>query len=151
MSNDPINLDNEEVNSPDVTQKPNIDNNRKKKILIVEDDKVISSMYKTKLEADGFTILTADNGTQGLEMVLSEHPDLVMLDVIIPQLDGFSVLEEIRNNGEAIRNIPVVLLTNLATTEDQEKGKKLGATDYLVKSNLTPTQVSEKVKEYLKL
>ena len=128
---------------------PAQDESGKKKILLVEDDKMINSMYKTKLEADGYLVLTADNGHQGLELALNENPDLIMLDVILPQLDGFSVLQEIRNNGENLRNKPVILLTNLATFEDQEKGKALGANDYLVKSNLTPTQVSEKIKEHL--
>jgi len=67
----------------------------------------------------------------------------------LPQLDGFAVLEEIKKDSK-IKNIPVVMLTNLGTQEDMEKGKKMGATDYIVKASLTPSQVSDKIKEYLK-
>ena len=121
----------------------------KKKILIVEDDQMISSMYKTKLEQDGFAVLIADNGSQGLELAGQEKPDLIMLDIILPQLDGFSVLQELKNNSKT-KNTPVVMLTNLGTDEDKAKGEKLGATGYLVKSDLTPAQVSKTVKKYIK-
>ncbi|MEA3464072.1 MAG: response regulator [Patescibacteria group bacterium] len=122
---------------------------KKKKILIVEDDQIISSMYKTKLEADSFEVLIADNGADGLKLAKEQMPGIVMLDIILPQLDGFSVLEALKKN-QATKNIPVVMLTNLGTDEDKVKGKKLGAVDYLVKANLTPTQIEEKIKQYLK-
>jgi two-component system response regulator VicR len=121
----------------------------KKKVLIVEDDQMISSMYKTKLEQDGLTVLVAANGRQGLEAVEKEKPDLIMLDVILPQLDGFSVLQELKKNGKT-KNTPVIMLTNLGTDEDKAKGEQLGATDYLVKADLTPAQVSEIIKKHLK-
>lgn len=121
----------------------------KHKLLIVEDDAMIGSMYRTKLEQDGFIVLTADNGAQGLEMALAERPDLVMLDIIMPQLDGFSVLQQLRASS-SMKNKPIIMLTNLGTDEDKDKGKKLGATDYLVKANLTPSQISEIIKKYLK-
>jgi len=120
-----------------------------KKVLIVEDDNMICTMYKTKLEQDGFSVLLADNGSKGLEVAMSELPDIIMLDVIIPQLDGFSVLAKLKEDAKT-KNIPVIMLTNLGTTEDQNKGKEMGAVDYLVKAKFTPSQVSEKVKEYLK-
>ena len=122
---------------------------KKKKILIVEDDQIISSMYKTKLEADSFEVLIADNGADGLKLAKEQKPGIVMLDIILPQLDGFSVLEALKQN-QATKNIPVVMLTNLGTDEDKIKGEKLGAIDYLVKANLTPAQVEEKIKQYLK-
>lgn len=122
---------------------------KKKKILIIEDDEAISSMYKTKLEADGFLILTAFNGANGFELAKKEKPDIIMLDVILPQLDGFSVLEKLKNNDK-IKKIPVVMLTNLSTEEDIAKGEKLGAIDYLVKASLTPAQVSNKIQKHLK-
>jgi len=121
----------------------------RKKVLIVEDDNMICAMYKTKLEQDGFEVLLADNGSKGLETAMSELPDIIMLDVIIPQLDGFSVLAKLKEDPKT-KNIPVIMLTNLGTTEDQKKGKEIGAVDYLVKAKFTPTQVSQKVKEYLK-
>ncbi len=121
----------------------------KKKILIIEDDKIIGSMYQTKLNQVGYIVLIADNGVQGLEMAIKENPDLILLDIIMPQLDGFSVLQQLRES-KATKNTSVIMLTNLGTDEDKEKGKKYGATDYLVKSNLTPAQVSEKIEKYLK-
>ncbi len=122
------------------------DNN--KKLLVIEDDKMINSMYKTKLEQEGYTVLTAEDGASGLEMALQQKPDLIMLDVIMPQLDGFSVLQQLRENP-GMKKTPIILLTNLGTDEDMSKGQKLGATDYWVKANLTPAQVSEKIKQYL--
>ena len=122
------------------------DNN--KKILIIEDDKMINSMYKTKLEQEGYVVLAAEDGASGLDMALQHKPDLIMLDVIMPQLDGFSVLQQLRESL-GVKNTPIILLTNLGTDEDKKKGEKLGATDYWVKANLTPSQVSEKIKQYL--
>lgn len=119
------------------------------KILLIEDDPMLSSMYKTKLESEGFIVIVADNGVDGIKAAKKENPDLIMLDVIMPQLDGFSVLEVLKKD-KATKNIPVVMLTNLGTEEDREKGKKLGAIDYFVKASLTPTEFSDKVKKYLK-
>lgn len=122
----------------------------KKKILLVEDDAMISSMYKTKFEAEGFEVFVANNGAAGLELAKKEKPSIIMLDVILPQLDGFSVLEEIKKE-KTIKNIPVFMLTNLGTDEDKKKGEKMGASDYLIKASLTPGQVSEKIKKALKI
>lgn len=123
--------------------------NTKHKILLVEDDQMISSMYKTKLESEGFEVLLAENGVDGVKMAKENKPELIMLDVILPQLDGFSVLEELKKE-KTTKNIPVVMLTNLGTDEDKEKGKKMGAVDYFVKASLTPTEFSDKVKKYFK-
>ena len=123
-------------------------NSEKKKILIIEDDVTISLMYKVKFEADGFIVLTADNGASGVEMAKEEKPDLILLDVILPQLDGFSALEEIKRSA-GTKNIPVVVLTSLGTAEDQEKGIKMGAVDYIIKASLTPAELSEKVSSIL--
>jgi DNA-binding response OmpR family regulator len=120
----------------------------KKKLLIAEDDKMISSMYKVKLEQEGFIILEAENGSQALEIAIKEKPDLIMLDVMMPQLDGFSVLQELKMN-EGTKNIPIIMLTNLGTDEDKQKGEKMGATDYWVKANFTPAQIGEAIKKYL--
>jgi len=119
----------------------------KKKILIAEDDFMISSMYKVKLEQDGFECFMAEDGKEAIEEFSNHNPDLVVLDIIMPRLDGFSALKAIREKN---KNIPVLMLTNLGTQEDREKGKKLGANDYLVKANLTPKQVSDTIKKYFK-
>ncbi len=120
----------------------------KKTILVIEDDPVLSVMYKTKLEAEGYTIISAGNGVEGLASAKAEKPDLILLDIIIPQLDGFSVLEELKEDAKT-KKIPVILLTNLGTDEDKEKGQKLGAVDYLVKANYTPEQISSEIKKFL--
>jgi len=119
-----------------------------KKVLIVEDDNMISSMYRIKLEQDGYEVVVASNGSEGLEKAKSEKPDIVLLDIIMPQLDGFTVLEGMR--GKLGIKVPIIMLTNLGTEEDRAKGEKLGATDYLVKASVTPAQVSEKVTKNLK-
>ena len=120
---------------------------KKKKVLIAEDDLLIGSMYKTKLEQDGFEIIVAEDGALALEAFKKDKPDLIMLDVIMPQLDGFTVLQEMRKKD---KKTPIIMLTNLGTEEDKKKGEELGATDYLVKASLTPSQVSAIVKKYFK-
>lgn len=122
---------------------------KKNKILLVEDDSAISLMYKGKFDADGFEVITADNGATGLELAKKEMPDIVMLDVILPQMDGFTVLKELKSDSKT-KNIPVIMLTNLGTPEDKAKGEKMGAVDYIVKAHLTPSQISDKIKGYLK-
>lgn len=119
----------------------------KQKILVAEDDFMISSMYKTKLEQDGFECFMADDGAVALEIFDKNNPDLIILDIIMPRMDGFSALQEIRKKN---KNVPIIMLTNLGTEEDKKKGQELGATDYLVKANLTPSQVSAAIKKYLK-
>jgi len=120
----------------------------KKKILVAEDDQAISIMYKGKLKSDGYIVIAASNGADALEFAKKEKPDLVMLDVIMPQLDGFGVLAELKKDPKT-KDIPAIMLTNLGTDEDREKGAKLGAVDYIVKANMTPSQISEKIKKYL--
>lgn len=115
----------------------------------MEDDAIINLMYKTKLELDGFEVLSATDGLMGLAMAKKEKKDLILLDIIMPQLDGFTVLAELKRDVRT-KDVPVVLLTNLGTEEDKERGIKLGAVDYIIKAGLTPAQVSEKVQEYLK-
>jgi DNA-binding response OmpR family regulator len=121
---------------------------KKSKILIVEDDAAIREMYKGKFESDGFEVLTAGDGADGLELAKNAKPDIIMMDIILPRMDGFSVLAELKNNSKT-KNIPIIMLTNLGTDEDRAKGEKLGAVDYIVKANLTPAQVSEKIKKLI--
>ncbi len=120
-----------------------------KTILLVEDDAMISSIYKAKFEADGFKVLIAPDGASGLASAKKDKPDIIMLDVILPGLDGFSVLEEVKKD-KITKDIPVVMLTNLGTEEDKTKGQKMGAMDYLIKASLTPAQVSDRIEEILK-
>ena len=119
-----------------------------KKILIVEDDIMISSMYKIKLEQAGFEVFVADDGARGLEMAVEKKPDIILLDVILPQMDGFSLLQELKINKH-FKDTPIIMLTNLGTSEDKEKGASYGASDYLVKANLTPADIVDTIKKYL--
>lgn len=119
-----------------------------KKILLVEDDKMLADMYTTKFEKEGLHILRAHDGAEGLEMIKQEKPDLVLLDIIMPKLDGFAVLREVRKIPE-LKSTHVLLLTNLGQTEDVAKGHELGADDYFIKANHTPAEIVEKVKYML--
>lgn len=117
-----------------------------KKILIIEDDKILADMYAIKFRKEGYDVLETQNGLTGLEMAKKEKPDVILLDVILPAMDGFSILAEIRKT-EGIESTPVILLTNLGQPGDLEKGRILGASDYLTKSNTTPAEVIKRVKE----
>jgi CheY-like chemotaxis protein len=121
---------------------------KNKKILLVEDDQNIRNMYLVMLKSIGLDLITASDGQEGLVKARQELPDLILLDVIMTKIDGFTVLEELKKD-DSTKNIPVVLLTNLGTDEDKQKGKDLGAVDYLIKSNTTAIELKEKIKEYL--
>lgn len=119
------------------------------KILIVEDDRLLATMYKQKFERDGYEVSTAFDGVEGLQKIREEKPTLVLLDIMMPKMHGLEVLEEAKRDPE-IKDIPIVLLTNLARgEEDINRGLELGAIAYLVKSQLRPSQVVAKVKELL--
>ena len=121
---------------------------KKKNILLIEDEEMLASMYETKFTNEGYEIHKALDGESGLKLAAEHQPDLILLDIIMPKLDGFSVLKKIKEDPK-LKNVPVVLLTNLGQDEDIEKGNKLGAAGYLVKANLTPGEVIEKIKQYL--
>jgi len=121
----------------------------KTKILIIEDEEMLVNMYESKFLTEGFQVLKAFNGEDGLALALKEKPDLILLDIILPKMDGFLVLKSLKEETPT-KNIPIILLTNLGQDEDINKGKAMGANDYLVKANLTPSEVVEKVKEILK-
>ncbi|OIO07298.1 response regulator [Candidatus Falkowbacteria bacterium CG_4_9_14_3_um_filter_36_9] len=123
--------------------------NNKKRILVIEDDNILSSMYKTKLESDNYEVTVAVNGIDGLKLAKMGNYNLILLDIIMPLLDGFVVLEELKKDSKT-KNTPVILLTNLGTEEDVEKGKKLGAVDYIVKANMTPKEINKRIKLYIK-
>ncbi|TSC77336.1 MAG: two-component system, OmpR family, phosphate regulon response regulator PhoB [Parcubacteria group bacterium Gr01-1014_31] len=118
------------------------------KIVLVEDDTTLVEMYSVKFNQEGFDLKVATNGGQGLELAKKELPRIVLLDVILPGMDGFAVLKELKADAKT-KHIPVLLLTNLGQDADMQKGKALGAADYLVKANLTPGEVVEKVRAIL--
>jgi len=120
----------------------------KNKVLIIEDEKMISEMYKTKFEMEGFEVIQAFDGKDGLDKAKELKPEVILLDIILPKLDGFLVLKEIRSDN-TLKNIPVFLLTNLGQEDDVKKGKDLGAEGYFVKANHSPAEILEKVKSVL--
>ncbi len=121
----------------------------KKKILLAEDDKFISRAYNAGLGRAGFEMIIAFDGEEAMEKIRSEKPDMVLLDLMMPRKNGFEVLEEIKADND-LKNIPVIILSNLGQEMDVEKGKKLGAIDYLIKSNLSMKEVIDIVKSYLR-
>ena len=121
---------------------------KKVKILLIEDEEMLANMYEVKFQNEGFEVVKALDGASGLEMSKSTNPDMILLDVIMPKMDGFSVLKSMREDP-ATKDLPVMLLTNLGQDEDIEKGKELGVIGYLVKANVTPSEVVEAVKKEL--
>jgi DNA-binding response OmpR family regulator len=121
----------------------------KTKVLVVEDEKMISDMYKTKFEMGDYKVIQASDGREGLDMAKEMKPDIILLDIIMPKLDGFVVLQELKKDT-ATKDIPVILLTNLGQEDDVKKGKELGADDYFVKANHSPADVVKKVESILK-
>ena len=121
----------------------------KTKVLIVEDDSMILDMYIHKFEQEGFIVFHLDRGDGVVELAIKEQPHIILLDIIMPGLDGFSVLQELKVNSQT-KNIPVVMLTNLGQDEDKTKGLTMGAIGYILKSNMTPGDVVKKAREFLK-
>lgn len=119
--------------------------NIKRKILLVEDDAFISDIYQTKLRAENFDVSSAENGMEALKLVEGGLvPDLILLDILMPYLDGLGFLKKLREKEEW-KQIPVILLTNLFQKEQVEEGLELGASDYLIKSHFTPSEVMQKI------
>ena len=121
---------------------------KKAKILFVDDDNFLRKVYKAELSEQGYDVILAADGEEGLEKARISDPDLVILDMIMPKKNGFEVLTELQNNP-ATQNIPVIILSNLGQEDDVKKGLDLGAVDYLVKDNITLTTIVEKVSFYL--
>jgi len=119
------------------------------KIAIIEDDPTISQMYRMKFEADGFEVQLADNGKRGVGLVESFSPDIILMDLQMPEMGGAEALAIIRKN-EWGKNIPVIILTNLGEEEAPKEIRSLGIESYIVKAELTPRQVVERVRDVLK-
>lgn len=119
----------------------------KKKILIVEDDQFLHKILATKIKQTGFEVTSAYDGESALKKI-KESPDLVLLDLILPQMSGFEFLGETKLDAR-LKNIPVIVLSNLGQEEDIERAKSLGAEDYLVKANFSIDDVVKKIKEWL--
>jgi CheY-like chemotaxis protein len=120
------------------------------KILLVEDDSFLASVYATKFELEGFTVFHAADGEQGLAQAEKNEPDIVLLDILMPKMDGFETLKHLKMNPKLV-HIPVVMLTNLGQKEDVERCLKDGAVDYLIKAHFVPGEAVKKVRKILNL
>ena len=120
-----------------------------KNILIIEDDKFLRELIVRKVINEGFDTSEAIGGEEGIKKIKEEKPDMVLLDLILPGMDGFEVLSLMKEDS-ALSSIPVIILSNLGQKEDIEKAMKMGATDYLIKAHFTPSEIIEKIKANLK-
>ncbi len=120
----------------------------KKKILLVEDDVALASVYKSRLELEGFLTREVNNGEQALQAALEFKPDLILLDAMMPKISGFDVLDILRNTPET-SGIRVIMLTALSQPKDKQRAEELGVNDYLVKSQVVIGDVVERVKYHL--
>jgi CheY-like chemotaxis protein len=119
------------------------------RVLFVEDDPAVAQMYRLKLELDGYVVEIATDGEQAVARAIAQPPDMVFLDIRLPKLDGLGVLEALRAN-ERTRNLPVVILSNYSERELIDRGLKLGALEYLIKSQTTPAKVAGGVEGWIK-
>jgi DNA-binding response OmpR family regulator len=123
-----------------------------KSILLVEDDPFLIDIYTRKLKKAGFTVEIAEDGENALKILGQKKPDLLLLDIVLPEIDGWEILRKIKNQKSKIKNskgLKIIILSNLGQKEEVEKGLKLGATKYLIKAHYTPSQVVEEIKKIL--
>lgn len=122
-----------------------------KKILLVEDDKILAKLYQTKFQKEGFEIQLAYDGQEGLDKLKSFEPSIIILDLIMPRLDGFGFLEKFQTDAVlSKKKIPILVLSNLGQDSDIKRAQDLGAVDYFVKADISLVQMVEKVKKYIK-
>ena len=120
----------------------------KKKILLVEDDLALSSVYKSRLEMEGFEVRDVNNGENALVSTIEFKPDLILLDAMMPKISGFDVLDILRNHEET-KDVKIIMLTALSQPKDKERAESLGVNDYLVKSQVVIGDVVERIKHHL--
>lgn len=124
------------------------ENTNTKKILLVEDDDTLANVYKTRLHAEGFDLKRVPNGEEALAAALEYKPDLILLDVMMPKVSGFDVLDILRNTPETT-NAKIIMLTALSQESDRKRAEDMGVDDYLVKSQVVIADVVERVKHHL--
>lgn len=118
------------------------------KVLIIEDEKTLSDMYRTELERRGFQVITTLDGEEGIEVAKKEKPDLIILDLLLPRIQGMDVLKILKEKIET-KEIPVFILTNYDTPEEKEKGDGLGAEKYILKTSVTPKEIGDIIEKRL--
>ena len=119
-----------------------------KKILIIEDEKIISDLLERKLTGEGYNVVITTNGIDGLIKMREDRPDLVLLDIIMPKMGGFEVMEEM-NKDKTLKDIPVIVVSNSGQPVEIDRIKKMGAKDWLIKTEFDPQEVLEKVKKQI--
>lgn len=136
------------MDTPTPAQAADAPGNHPKRILFVEDDDALASVYMIRLEAEGFVLQRVANGEDALAAAVSFRPDLVLLDVMMPKISGFDVLDILRNTPETA-NLKVVMLTALSQEADKKRAESLGVDEYLVKSQVVITDVIDRIKRHL--
>ena len=131
------------------SQRENVKTAAGNKILTIEDDKFLRDLISQKLQREGFVALEAIDGEAGLKIAEEKHPDLILLDLILPSLDGFEVLRQLKAKTETAK-IPVIVLSNLGQKEDMERAMSGGAEEFMIKAHFTPGEIIAKIKEILK-
>lgn len=121
---------------------------KKNKIMVIEDDKFLRELLVRRLEEENFEVFSCVDGNEALAGIKKELPDLILLDLILPGIDGFEILKQVKQDNN-ISSIPVIILSNLGQQEEVEKGISLGAVDYLIKAHFTPGEIIDKIKSVL--
>jgi DNA-binding response OmpR family regulator len=119
------------------------------KILLIEDNPAMNKVYRNRLTSEGFEVVSAMDGQEGLDAAIKDKPDIVLLDLVMPKMDGFDVLVEIRKKYSK-KKLPVIILSNLGQKSDIEKADKLGSNDYLVKADFSLIDAVKRIRQHLK-
>ncbi|MCH8927903.1 MAG: response regulator [Candidatus Marinimicrobia bacterium] len=122
---------------------------KRAKILVVDDENFLRNFWETKLDPTVYEVIKAANGLQGIAVTKARLPDLILLDIIMPGVSGFKVLQELKKNPKT-KGIPIIMLSNIGKEDEVKKALKLGAIDYIIKSDVIPQEVEEKIRQYLK-
>lgn len=117
-----------------------------KKVLIIEDDSFLQGLASRKLKADGFEVLNAANHTEAFAALEKEVPSIILLDLLLPEVDGYEILKKVRENPKT-KDVPVIVFSNLSEEKDIKKAQDLGIVDFMVKSNFTLDELAQKIKE----
>ena len=120
-----------------------------KKILVVEDDRFLNKVFVNKLSGSGFEVISLSDGLKALETASREMPDLILLDLMLPGKNGFDILTDFKKD-EKLKNIPVIIMSNLGQEEETQRGLSMGAVEYFVKTDIKLDEMVERINEYLK-
>ena len=138
----------DDVNNQQPSSTPPKNLDHPAKILLVEDDDALAGVYETRLQAEGFSTKRVPNGEDALAAAIAYKPDLILLDVMMPKVSGFDVLDILRNTPETA-NLKIIMLTALSQESDQERAKSLGVDDYLIKSQVVIADVIDRIRHHL--